>query len=869
MATLLLNRTQRSSVSQPVFHPMKTMKTTTTMMMIVIMMTVHVSSVAATCSICGVYGPSRVPFPEKSLPDVAGPLSRCVDLDESSRFVEPGTQICDSLQAMGTFCGCNRPPEACLLCWDGSPVIHKNLTLPGYSASAFVNTFGFDSTLSCELLEAYLHTTRTRNTDQCLDIQIDVGERCGCPPLPQDMLPIHHNSTNTTDINPGQDNNNSTATPDRDAPNTPDRRRCTICENGDPPPFPNIPVDVGQERTLSCAGWDAYAQSFEEGSSDCSLIRSGASRICQCPRPEGQCTMCPLGEAIPKPQQELNWLTDSFLSSVRDTVVVEGAGFLNCQLMESHVASGYPLLAEVFGTEEELLCTAMQMKSWICGCKPDWRQIALTWCYRLSGMCSLIVSCTQCITCAKFCSLYIVLTVLFFQGSGLIIISILRKPNSRFTTYHQLVLGISAFDMISSIAYMLVGVMAPYEAGFYLSRGNETTCKMQGFMIQLGQTASMFYNLCLSLYFFTVIMLSWREDFLRKILVGAHFCVIAIGLGLSIGAIPYYEAQFGVCGILPPLTASQWQVSLFYTVPVSVVLIVLTAVTISICYRVYSQHARVSRWRTDKRASVTRKVFWQSAWYVSAFYVTLPFVLLSFYVKFKSPRYFWIYIVTAILAPLQGLMNALIYFQRSRDFRSYWSRLFCCTRTEQPVGSMNRRRMSTGFSNNFSNNFSHTFQPEPSTDSIGAFPPDVSDEKAADGPNSSDPEIDEGEKRAAAHLPSNVLYLQDDDDDDYVAESTEQGRHGYNEDPLTGSDSSEVNSAVPPRRRSEDLERLQEMTQPVSSLQTFLRRGNNNARVRERTQQLDGVLEYWNLHEEDSSLTTRTTATTSSGRLAI
>ena len=54
------------------------------------------------------------------------------------------------------------------------------------------------------------------------------------------------------------------------------------------------------------------------------------------------------------------------------------------------------------------------------------------------------------------------------------------------------------------MAYILVGVLAPHEAGFYQSYGNDTTCKVQGFMIQLGQT-SMFYNLCLSLYFLLVV----------------------------------------------------------------------------------------------------------------------------------------------------------------------------------------------------------------------------------------------------------------------------------------------------------------------------------------------------------------------------
>ena len=218
---------------------------------------------------------------------------------------------------------------------------------------------------------------------------------------------------------------------------------------------------------------------------------------------------------------------------------------------------------------------------------------------------------------------------------------------------------------------MLVGVMAPYEAGFYLSRGNMTTCRMQGFLIQLGQTASMFYNLFLSFYFYLVVVRSWREHSFKTIVRWVHVLVVMSGVGLAVGARQFIAPQFGVCGILPPLTASQWEVSLFYTAPVSIVLFTLTASTAALCWYVNKQYGRAQRWRfgkskNNKSLAITREVFWQSFWYVSAFYVTVPLMLLSYYVPFQFPRDFWIFVVTAILAPLQGLMNAMVYFYRSK-----------------------------------------------------------------------------------------------------------------------------------------------------------------------------------------------------------
>ena len=339
------------------------------------------ATASTTCSICGIYGPPTIPLPDKRLPVAARPLDRCLDLEESSFFIQAETAVCEAMQAFGTYCGCNIPPDACALCWDGSRAINKNHTIPGYTAADFVTINGFDSSITCETLEAFLHNTWSSDSEQCFDIQFDAGERCGCPPMPKDMV-LSRNNTHSTITNVTEEDKEPQLSP----------RRCTICENGDPPPFPDRVVDIGREREATCAQWNTVASGFEDGSGDCALVRAAASGICECPRSEDYCTMCPLGEPIPHPERELNWLSRVFLSSGGDTGQSGRDNFLNCQLMESHVAGGYPLLAEIFGTEEELICTAMQMKSWICGCRPDWRQIVLMWCYRLSGTFSLIVS---------------------------------------------------------------------------------------------------------------------------------------------------------------------------------------------------------------------------------------------------------------------------------------------------------------------------------------------------------------------------------------------------------------------------------------------------------------------------------------------
>lgn len=121
-----------------------------------------------------------------------------------------------------------------------------------------------------------------------------------------------------------------------------------------------------------------------------------------------------------------------------------------------------------------------------------------------------------------------------------------RTSTVKVSVYHQLVLGICTFDSMSSIMYMLVGVMAPHSSGFYLSRGNETTCSIQGFFTKLGYT-SIFYNLCLSFYFLLVICYNCREEQIQKHLWKAHASVITVGTTLAFGSIPFFGPLYGTC----------------------------------------------------------------------------------------------------------------------------------------------------------------------------------------------------------------------------------------------------------------------------------------------------------------------------------
>ena len=130
-------------------------------------------------------------------------------------------------------------------------------------------------------------------------------------------------------------------------------------------------------------------------SKDCSIFHNLAL-YCGCPLQEVECHLCPNGEPVPNPNRQLNWLDGGGFVSTRKSVLQEILSVtaqVSCEIVNSMVATDsiHDFSARL-SLDSDLLCTAVQLKSWICGCSPDWRQILLTWSYRLSGMLSVVVS---------------------------------------------------------------------------------------------------------------------------------------------------------------------------------------------------------------------------------------------------------------------------------------------------------------------------------------------------------------------------------------------------------------------------------------------------------------------------------------------
>ena len=336
------------------------------------------------CAVCGEMGPSTYPWPDKAIRVSGVPLDTCGQVESSAALLTEGSAFCDVIQAVGPLCGCPVSPTSCSLCWDGSEVTNPQLELPSYPAEDFLPTSLPGVSLSCEVLDA-IFKTRDQQDQQCRRAQADAGELCGCPAFPNDTA-ASEKSNNTLATNTSEPVTDNIFVGDDDDDG--ESLQCSLCPNGEPPAYPDKPLNVVGSTSYTCSDWDRFA-SLAMNANDCSLFSSYA-KYCGC-QVDTFCTMCPLGELAPKPDRSINWYDTAFMSTTENRFHSAVHDYLTCDIMESLVAQPASLSA-VMNVDEDLICLSVQLKSAVCGCRPDWRPILLTWSYRLSGILSFIVS---------------------------------------------------------------------------------------------------------------------------------------------------------------------------------------------------------------------------------------------------------------------------------------------------------------------------------------------------------------------------------------------------------------------------------------------------------------------------------------------
>jgi hypothetical protein len=209
-----------------------------------------------------------------------------------------------------------------------------------------------------------------------------------------------------------------------------------------------------------------------------------------------------------------------------------------------------------------------------------------------------------------------------FQGSSFIIYDATRIHTRRSKLLYQLLITLSIFDIIGSIAYAFTSLPTPVEDYIYGGKGNEATCTAQGFFIQIGTTAC-FINSSLSSYYYLSIIRGISEDALKKKRLLFFIPPILTGMLFAFVGIPWYYDMLLWCNN----TANYWP-----EIPVIISIAWATVVMGAVCIGVIKTERKTRRYSTNANTnhSISTMVVKQSFLFVGAFYVTwVPYLALQ------------------------------------------------------------------------------------------------------------------------------------------------------------------------------------------------------------------------------------------------
>lgn len=266
-----------------------------------------IKSSLAACTVCQDGVAVGLPEVTIAIPGFPGEYT-CAQLDLFLPTLLPDgkSTTCQTLQSVGSICGCPMPPDSCSLC-DSIAYPQRELAFLADLFGGFVPT--------CELLDAYLQSQPLDNS-LCTAGRQYLQDYCGCngPQVGASSLP------------------------------------CSVCADGSNVTLPDQQI-LGLEPFTTCRQVDqAVSALFSSDSDECSVFQS-ISSLCGCPAiKENVCEMCP-GGALAYPDKPVEFVMDQF-----------GGIVPTCQLLDAYVTSTFEN-----GSQE---CDLIQLASGYCGCPP-------------------------------------------------------------------------------------------------------------------------------------------------------------------------------------------------------------------------------------------------------------------------------------------------------------------------------------------------------------------------------------------------------------------------------------------------------------------------------------------------------------------
>ena len=209
--------------------------------------------------------------------------------------------------------------------------------------------------------------------------------------------------------------------------------------------------------------------------------------------------MCKGGDTMRKSGQKLEFTVGEGAINEMLDVLGDVVRMTTCGTAENALSTHYQQ------DDRECYCNQL-LYGVVCGCPDDSEIRTLGWTQHCSGILSLL-------------------------GSLLIILSIIMNARKvRWLPYNQIVLGISFFDSLSSIAYIIGTAFTQVEFALPGSIGNQqATCGFHPWLFQISIT-SVYYSILLWVYFLLVVKYNWTERKFNKVLKWVHLGVVSAGL---------------------------------------------------------------------------------------------------------------------------------------------------------------------------------------------------------------------------------------------------------------------------------------------------------------------------------------------------
>ena len=561
-----------------------------------------------------------------------------------------GSDQCITVQSIGTFCGCPVSSNACKgLCdaYDAQAVVSNFLGFQGYNAR-------------CDLVQSHLESF-VEGSDDCSQKVARYSSLCGCQgdifedgaeDLPEDTAQQQNGLFSPFSLCP---DGSDPLYPEKDMMEFISRRQNSTN------PLVQLASQFSIDGKLTCEWMDQIGKGGLVPTDN--FIRFSEEHLlvageCGCPATENQCNFCPTND-ITLPNEPFP------LTKVVFDVEITCAEV--SQMLTQYEKTDFRCWSS---KNFAFLCGCNGGTAWYLGADSETEHKTLAWIPRVTGFLS-------------------------FLGSVFIIQDILRKRKYEMTvsTYHMILLGMSLFDISSSIAWMVSTAALPSydeeresESGVYGAKGNEATCKAQGFFLELGFVGSTAFTASLTTFYVLTIIFGYKETRMRSFRKYLMIIPTVLAVALASAAIPYYRPFYVACLVSNPNSevdryADDWRQLIFFSIlPVGTATLISVINMSWILRFVVVQNRKTERWRfqsfmasqsthgTQQPISspirTDSAVFWQAFWYVVAFLLTWVIYMIGQFKPYFSGDddklySFWVALLT--LNPLMGFWNAFVY----------------------------------------------------------------------------------------------------------------------------------------------------------------------------------------------------------------